>query len=255
MRLRVLLTTAGFLGLAGLMTAPAQDPKAGPRPMLPANVVPSAFRAFLVTDGRFPPVKTPEGKDEADPRDQTGKIHCLVCENGLAPVVGVFVRADAKTLGSSGLAKLVKSLDALIGEYRSYKLAGFVMFLRLEGGDKTIKITAPDGKESPLTVDLEYPDDEKRDEYSQGIRDFAAAVKAPNVPLGLAPEKSKTVSAWGIGEKDEVTVVAYYRMRQIAQPWRFAKVADVTDAKIDEILRSVVEKVAVKRKKDEKPDK
>ena len=123
------------------------------------------------------------------------------------------------------------------------------MFLRLEGGDKTIKITAPVGKESSLTVDLEYPDDEKRDEYVQGIKDFSAAVKAPNVPLGLAPEKSKTVSAWGIGEKDEVTVVAYNRMRQIAPPWRFARVADLTDAKIDEILGTVVEQVSGKKKK------
>lgn len=253
MRLRVLLTTIGFLSLVGLMTAPAQDPKANPKPMLPANVVPATFRAFLVVDGRFPPIKVvaSDGKEtvEPDPRDKTGKIHCLVCENGLAPVVAVFVRADAKTLASSGVAKLVKNLDALIGEYRSYKLAGFVMFLRLEGGDKTIKITAPDGKESSLTVDLEYPDDEKRDEYVQGIKDFSAAVKAPNVPLGLAPEKSKTVSAWGIGEKDEVTVVAYNRMRQIAPPWRFARVADLTDDKINEILGTVAEKVSGKKKK------
>lgn len=252
MRLRVLFTTAGFLGLVGLMTAPAQDPKTNTKPGLPANVVPATFRAFLVVDGRFPPVKVvaSDGKEtvETDPRDRTGKIHCLVCENGLAPVVAVFVRADAKTLAGSGVAKLVQRLDTLIGDYRSYKLASFVMFLRLEGGDKTIKITAPDGKESSLTVDLEYPDDEKRDEYSQGIRDFAAAVKAPNVPLGLAPEKSKTVSAWGIGDKDEVTVVAYNRMRQIAPPWRFASVADVTDAKIDEILATVSEKLGVKKK-------
>ena len=240
------------------MPALAQDPKTDPKPKLPANVVPSAFRAFLVVDGRFPPVKVvaSDGKEtmEPDPRDHTGKIHCLVCENGLAPVVAVFVRADAKTLGTGGVAKLVKGLDALIGQYRSYKVGAFVMFLRLEGGDKTIKITAADGTESTLTVDLEYPDDEKRDKYTQDIRDFASAVKAPNVPLGLAPEKSKTISAWGIGDQDEVTVIAYNRMRQIAPPWRFARVADLTDAKIDEILDTVVQRVTGKQKKSVKQE-
>ena len=86
MRKRVLVA-AGLLGLIGLATAPAQDPKTD---KLPANVVPSTFRSFLVVDGRFPPIKTPDGKTEPDPRDHSGKIHCLVCENGLAPVVGVF---------------------------------------------------------------------------------------------------------------------------------------------------------------------
>jgi len=250
MRIRI-PAAAGLLSLVGL-AALAQDPKADPK-ALPADVVPSTFRMFLVTDGRFPPIKVAEGKEEPDPRDRTGKIHCLVCENGLAPVVAVFVRADAKTLGpDSGVAKLAKGLNTVIGDYRAYKVAGFVAFLRLEGGEKTIKLTAPDGTETTVTTDREYPDDEKRDGYAQDIRDFAAAIKTPDVPFGLAPEKSKAVSAWGIGDKDEVTVVAYYRMRTIAPPWRFAKAADLTDAKVNEILSTVVEKVTGKKKEAKK---
>jgi len=236
MRMRVLLPAAGLVALAGL-AAPAQNPK--DKAALPADVVPATFRAFLVTDGRFPPVKTADGKDEPDPRNRTGKIHCLVCEYGLAPVVAVFVRADAKTLGQdSGVAKLTKNLNDLIPKFRADKLAGFVAFLRLEGGEKAIKLTAADGTETTLTVDQEYPDDEKRDVYAEDIRKFANAVAAPNVPFGLAPEKSKAIAAWGVKDTDEVTVVVYYRMRMVGKPWGFAKAADLTDAKIDEILKA-----------------
>jgi hypothetical protein len=232
---------SGLLGLAAF-TASAQDPKTP----LPPNVVPSTFRAFLVTDDRFPPVKTPDGKDMPDPRNRTGKIHCLVCENGLAPVVAIFVRADAAKLkdpnkfgASKSVGKLVKSLDALIPKYRSDKLAGFVMFLRLEGGERTVKLAGADGMpDTTLTVDQEYPDDEKRDEYAKDIKDFAGLVNAPNVPFGLAPDKSKAVTAWKIPEKADVVVIVYNRMRIVGQPWVFEQAADLTDEKIAEILKS-----------------
>ena len=87
MRIRIVLAILGLVGLGGLAVL-AQDPK------LPADVIPAPFRAFLVTDGAFPPVKKPEGKEMPNPRNRQGKIHCLVCENGLAPVVAIFVRAE-----------------------------------------------------------------------------------------------------------------------------------------------------------------
>jgi hypothetical protein len=246
MRIRVLILACGLVVPVGL-AAPGQDPKAAP----PEGVVPATFRAFLVTDGRFPPIKEDEGKgakDVADPRDRTGKIHCLVCENGLAPVVAVFVRPGANLVGAdAGVGKLVKGLDALIPSYRADKLAGFVMFLNVEGGKKAIKIPGEGGVETTLTVDQEYPDDEKRDEYAGKIRELAGALKAPNVPLGLAPTKSDAISAWKIGEADEVTVVVYYRMRVVGQPWRFAKLADLTDEKVAEILKSVVTAIGGKK--------
>ena len=40
-------------------------------------------------------------------------------------------------------------------------------------------------------------------------------------------------------DTDEVTVVVYNRMRVVGKPWHFAKDADLTDEKIDEILKSV----------------
>jgi hypothetical protein len=242
MWIRVLFLTVGLLALGGLV-ALAQEPKPLTKTTIPPNVVPSTFRAFLVTDSRFPPIKEGEGKDAKElpnPLNRVGKIHCLVCENGLAPMVAIFVRPEAKAFGTdSGLAKLVKGLNALIPRYRAEKLGGFVMFLNLDGGKKSIKIPgAEGGTETTLTVDQEFPDDEKRDDYVAQIRDLASAVNAPNVPFGLAANKSDAVSAWKIGEKDDITVIIYDRMRIVGQPWRFAKHTDLTDEKVAEILKA-----------------
>ena len=82
----------------GASSVPAQDAKPQPKLVIPPDVVPSTFRAFLVTDSRFPPLKEGEGKDATEvpnPLNRSGKIHCLVCENGLAPVVAIFVRPQA----------------------------------------------------------------------------------------------------------------------------------------------------------------
>jgi hypothetical protein len=228
-----LLVVAAAAGLAAF--APAQEPKSS----LPADVVPATFRAFLVSDGRFPPVNE-DGKTMPDPRDRTGKIHCLVCEYGLAPVVAVFVRAEAKAIGAEkGVARLVKSLNAMIPKFRSDKLAGFVMFLNLDGGKKTIKIPgAEGGTDTSLTVDKEYPDDVNRDAYAAAIRDLDKALNAPYVPFGLAATKSDAAAAWKIGEKDDVTVIIYHRMRVVGKPWSFARLDDLTDARVDEILKA-----------------
>lgn len=249
MRIRVLFAT----GLAGLLcllsvASRAQEPKA----KLPPDVVPATFRAFLVTDGRFTAVKTPDGKEQTDPRNRTGKIHCLVCENGLAPVIAIFVRADPTTLGrDKGVAELVTRANAMIAnpKYRANKLAAFVMFLRLESGTKTVTVkTMQDGGEVETKVkqDLEYPDDENRDEQAAKVRDFAVALNTPYVPFGLAAEKSKALTEWGIKDTDEVTVVVYYRLRKVAAPWTFRSAMDLTDEKINEILKTVESAMANK---------
>jgi hypothetical protein len=230
------LVAMGLFGLISLTVA-AQEPK------LPADVVPATFRAYLVTDGRFPPIMM-DGKESPDPRNRQGKIHCLVCENGLAPVVAIFVRSDLDSLNpDGGLAKLIKGINALIPKYRSDKLASFAMFLRLQGGTKVVvvKTKLADGTESETKIeqDLEYPDDENREAYVKKIQAFANALNTPNVPFGLAAEQSKVLTAWGVKETDAITVVFYNRLRIVGQPWRFAKDADLTDEKISEILKAV----------------
>ncbi len=258
MQTRSLFLVAGLVALIHLsaQSTRAQDKK----PEFTPDVIPSTFRMFLVTDGRFPnlkdeegkPRKGPDGKELPNPNNRQGKIHCLVCENGLAPMIVAFVRADAKTLGpESGLAKLAKGLDALIPKYRADKLSGFVAFLRTLGGTKavTVKTTLPDGSqaEQKIEVDLEYPDDEKRGEFVKDIRGLAEALNVPNVPFGLAAEKSKALTDWGINDTDEITVVVYNRMRRVGPAWRFEKAADLTDEKVAEILKATETAINAKR--------
>ena len=244
MRIRMLFA-AGLAGLVGglLSLQAAEDPK-------PGTVIPSAFRAFLVTDGRFPPTKLPGGKEEPDARNRAGKIHCLVCENGLAPVIGIFVRNDLKNLApDKGVGALISQVNRLISipKYRAQKLAAFVMFLRLEDGTKTVTVkTQKDGMEveTKIEQDLEYPDDEKRKEYVDEIKQYATAVNAPNVPFGLAAKKSKALTEWSVKD-DEVTVVLYYRMRFV-NLWRFQKDSEVEPA-IPTIIKSTEDLLAEKK--------
>jgi hypothetical protein len=253
MRIR-LLSAAGLAGLMSsfCLTAPAQDDA---KTKLPKDVIPAAFRAFLVTDGRFAPVKARDGMEQVDARNRTGKLHCLVCENGLAPVIAVFVRlrGDATaTLTDTKVADLIKRANALIPKYRADKLASFVMFLRLEGGTKVVTIKTLKDKmeiETKVEQDLEYPDedDEKREKYSEDIKAFAKAMNAPNVPFGLAAEKSKALTEWEIDEKNEVTVVVYYRMRTVKR-WTFKEAKDLSEGDVTEIL-DAAEKAIVGTKK------
>ena len=202
----------------------------------------ATFRAFLINDGRFPPVKEGEEGREGVARSAKPdrKIHCLVWRIRLARrSCGLFVRLKAKSLAPTPAWPTDQTAERVIPKYRADKLAGFVMFLNLDGGKKSIKIPgAEGGTETTLTVDQEYPDDEKRDGYVAQIRDLASAVNAPHVPFGLAANKSDAASAWKISDKDDVTVIVYYRMRIVGQPWRFAKPADLTDEKVAEILKS-----------------
>jgi hypothetical protein len=238
------LTVAACLSSAQEPKAGAGDAKAGPA----ANLVPSTFRGLLVTDGRFPPVKGSDGKDQLDPRTRQGKIHCLVCEYGLAPVIAIFVRADPSTLpGDKGVAELIKRVNDQIPKHRSDKLAAFVMFLRVEGGTKevAVKVKQEDGSEveTQVKTDREFPDEEpleKREKTVKAIQDFAAAVNAPYVPMGLAADKSKAVTDWKLDEKNEVTVVVYDRMHLVGSPFTFEKASDVTNEKIDEILKAAI---------------
>lgn len=223
--------------LLAAAAATAQQPKAPPPSTAkPGEVVPSTFRAYVVVDDRFPPkVNPPVKPEDRDPRDRTNKMHCLVCENGLSPVVAVFVRADASKIGGeSGVVKLAKEIDRIIPDYRADRLAGFVAFLKIQGMPKTVTVTDADGKSTAIELDAEYADDEKRDVYATEIRDLVKAAKTPSVPFTLAPANSKATAAWGIKPEDEVTVVIYNRLR-VANRWTFG--ADgPNDAQVKEII-------------------
>ncbi|HEY3790032.1 MAG TPA: hypothetical protein VGL71_14325, partial [Urbifossiella sp.] len=108
-------------------------------------------------------------------RNRTDAMHCPICENGLHPMIAVIVRADAKSLETSGVARLASEMNRLmtLPEYRGAKLAGVVIFLKVEGPEKTVTITNADKSQTKVDLDSEYPDDENRDVYAEEIRGLA----------------------------------------------------------------------------------
>lgn len=219
---------AAFAAAAAAQDDKKDAPKAGKK-----AVVPDAYRAYLVTDARFlPRVNAPLDRktwtvdasvklkpDDRDARDRTSRIHCLVCENGPAPVLAIFTRQDPKGLDpANGTVKLAQELDKLVPKFRGDKLAGFLVFLALEG-------------EYPAE-----PNDDTRDQLAQQVRDVAVAANTTFVPFGLGPKQSPANAAWGVGDADQVTVVLYNRMR-VERRWTFdangptpEQIKDVLDA-------------------------
>lgn len=248
MKLATVLSVFGiFLALAAAAQDPKDPPAAGATTGQKDQLVPSPFRAYIVVDDRFPPkvAGSPKAEDR-DPKNRTDKMHCLVCEHGLNPVVAVFVRVDdaKKITPATGVGKLAIEMNKLMTqpEYRGAKLAGFTIFLRLEGPTKSVTVVNPDKSQSVVELDAEYPDDEKRDDYARDIRDGASDIKAPNVVFGLAPMKSKSATAWGIADEDEVTVVVFNRIR-VLNRWKFKVEAGPTDDEVKQIIGTVEESI------------
>ncbi len=238
---------AGFLlAAAAAAQEPKVEPKTDPKAASTAQKgewVPATFRAFLVADGRFPPKVSPPVKaEDRDPRDRSRKMHDLVGENGLSPVVAVFVRSDPADLANSGVIKLAQALDKKIPEYRGDKLSGFVHFLWLDAPEKAVALVEADGTTKNVALDGEFPDDEKRDDHADAVLKLANEAKAPNVPFGLVPGKGKMIDAWGLKAEDKVTVVVYNRMR-VRDRWTFPA-AGPTDEQVATIVKTAEDVIA-----------
>lgn len=264
----------GLFGLLATLSGPAlcqdaPDANAGQ----PGSFVSTTFRAFIVADDRWPPeVDSKTQKKTPDPKDRTNKIHDLVTENGLNPVVAIFVRTDLDrlkgdaTAGRFAAGKLALEVNNLLtdkahnGLYKGARLAGFVMFLRLDffeavlddqgnvkksdkqtGFTKLVAVKGADGTETKVEMDKEYPDDEFRDDYATKVRDLSNAVKAPYVPFGLAAQQSKAIAKLGIKPETEVTVLVYDKLK-IAGRWEFGAEGP-TDEQIKEVIDATKEMV------------
>lgn len=181
------VTVGLFAGLA-VAAAVAQDP------------VPAGFRAYIVSDDRYPPQPGPDGKTPApDPRNRTNKMHDPVVELGLNPVVAVFTRAAPAP--DAPVGKLLKRLDELPAAHR-----------KLQDRGRPVRAVAP--VVVFLTLDKEYPEDEQRDAKAGAVRELAGALKTPRVVYGLAAGKSAQTDAWKLGDA-ETTVVVYDRMQTV----------------------------------------
>lgn len=182
------------VGLVACLTALAAAQDAG---------VPAGFRAYIVADDRFPAVPGSDPKKPVpDPRTRTDRLHDLVAEFGLDPVVAVFTRAEPTP--DAAVGKLLKKLDELPAAHRKLQDRGrpvravrpFVVFLRL---------------------DNEYPEDEQRDAVAGKVKEVAAALKTPRVVYGLAAGKSAQVDAWKLGDAE--TVVVLYDRMLVVKRW------------------------------------
>lgn len=238
-----LCSFALFLALAAAAQDPLSDVGKIPSKGRKGELVPAPFRAYMVVDNRYPPkVAGSMNPDDRHPKDSTNKMHDLVTEHGLNPVVAVFVRTEPKKLaaGGGGVGKLAIEMNKLmmLPEYRGNKLASFVTFLQIEGKQNTVTVTNLDKSQTMVELDPEYPDDESRDVYATDIRDLASGLKTANVVFGLAPVTSKVGATWDIEPgKDGVTVVFFNRIR-VVDRWKFG--ADGPD---DEQIKTIISTV------------
>lgn len=209
--------TLGLLAFAVGTLAIAQDPK-------PAGTIPSSFRAFVAADGRF---------EKGSPRNRADKMHCLIVDNALNPTVAVFSRLppmlgnEKQAPANPEVSKLALKLNELVTdkELKAARLGSFVIF---------------------LTLGKEYPEDEKRDEAADQARALSSQLKTLGVPFALAPGKSEDVTAWGIGEKDTLTVVFYREMKTIER-WTFTAEKPLGDDDVKAIAAAVEKELRAKK--------
>jgi hypothetical protein len=215
--IRRLFRALGLVAVGSL--AFAQDAKP-----VPADAIPSSFRAFVAADDRF---------EKGSPRNRADKMHCLVVDNALNPTVAVFSRlppmlaTGAQPVANPEVSKLATKLNELVTdkELKAQRLGAFVMF---------------------LTLGKEYPEDDKRDEAAKQAKDLSAQLKSLGVPFALAPGKSESTAAWAIGEKDTLTVVFYREMKTL-QKWTFTAEKPLGDDDVKAIAAAVEKELRAKK--------
>lgn len=217
--IRVASFALSALSAVAVMTASAQEPmppKGTPEAGAKGGDVPSAFRAFVVWDKRF---------DAKDVRNRTDKPHCLVCANGLNPVVAVFAPA-IPTDQTDPVAGLLKDLDQATADRKADSMAASVNFLVL-----------PD--------ELQF--DAQRDKLVADAKAMAEQAKLKATPVGLAAKKSKATAAWKLdGNNAEAVTVVLYNHLRVIERWTFAD-GKPTDADRKAILAAIEKEVPVKK--------
>ena len=163
-------------GVASVSPAADEPPKSGPQP---GDSLPGVFEPINV-NGAY-----------------AGQRHCLVCENGLNPVVMIFAR-DV----SDPLLQLIGKLDAATAKNRACEMGSFVVFLNdKEGLDKQLETAAK----------------------KQSLKHTILAIDAPAGPDGFK-----------IAKDAEITVVLYEK-HDVKANHAFKK-GQLTNQAIDKIL-------------------
>lgn len=183
--------------------------------------IPAGFRSYIVTDERYAPRPTTDGKPgERDPRDRTNRMHDMVTELGLKPTLAIFTRNPPSA--DSPIAQLIKRVGELP-----------VAQKKLLDRGKPISLINP--FVIFLSLQKEYPEDEARDVEAQKVRDLATALKAPAVVYGLAASKSPQTDAWKIDANQDTVVILYNRMKTV-QRWDVPAGQTLSEEQIQQIL-------------------
>jgi hypothetical protein len=132
--------------------------------------------------------------------EHAGELHCLVCENGLSPVVMIFARKV-----SDPLVKLIAKIDAATAQNRRQEMGSFVVFL----SDK-----------NDLAGEL------KQVAKKQSLKHTILCIDAPAGPDGF-----------NVSPTAEVTVVLY-REHNVKANRAFAA-GELTDQAVEKILGDV----------------
>lgn len=206
MRLGRFFRTCGALVLFGAPSVVAQqpEPKAAPKT---EPTVPSTVRSFIVADKRT---------DIKDPLNRTNKLHCLVCENNLNPVVAVFARTVPAPGADEPLTKLTTELKKLLADEKNkaQNFGSFIVFVAL---------------------DKEFQADDKRDIVAANVKTWGEAVGSGPIVLGLTGQTGEAVKSWNLNKEDDITVVLYHRMKLVQVPWKF-EAGKMADADIKAII-------------------
>ena len=172
-----------------------------------ADPIPGVFRSWIVLDNRF--AATEEG-------NRVGKLHCLVCEQGIYPTLAVIARTPPENKDSA-LFGLFALQDGLSEKYRSLKFGAFTIFVSME---------------------KEFHNDDYREKSIARIESSLREAPPKRVSVGLAELKKNidgrevdnpALTELKIAEADDITVLLYNRMT-IVKRWSFTKEKSPTEA-------------------------
>ncbi len=184
------------------------------KPLKAGDPIPQTFRAFLAADQRF---------EKDSPKNRPKKLHDLVTDNGLNPVLVAFVRTAPAA--DTPAAKLARAMSGLVTTFKPERLGAFMLF---------------------ITLDKEYQLEENRDPKAEAAANLSAQLQSGNVPFGLAAKESDATKAWGLSANEEIVVIYYNRMI-VQKVWTFAADKLPTDDDIKAIQSCVETQLKPKR--------
>ena len=205
MRIGRFVLTCGLIAVATTCGAVIAQPPADPKPAkADPNTTPSTYRSFIVVDQRT---------DLKSPQNRAGKLHDLVGENSLNPVIAVFSNA-MPTGGDDAVSKLVKKLKEIQATYKADEFGTFVIF---------------------AVLDTDYVIDNKADTRAEELKAWAGTVQPGGVAVGLAKKadgKEGDAKNWGLSP-DSTSIVLYNR-HKVVKRWDVAP-AGISDQLVNEV--------------------